>query len=47
MEALEIIRGQSGKVMITADYDNRKYIMFYDGDFTFDEAFVKKKTRGF
>lgn len=46
MEALEIIRGQPGRVMITADYDNRNYIMFYGGDFAFDEEFVKKKTHG-
>ncbi len=46
MEALEIIRGQSGKVMITADYDNRNYVLFYGGDFSFEEGSVKEKTLG-
>ncbi len=46
MEALEIIRGQSGKVIITADYDNRNYVLFYGGDFSFEEESVKEKTLG-
>lgn len=46
MEALEIIKGQSGKVMVTADFDNRNYILFYGGDFTFDEESVKERIQG-
>lgn len=46
MEALEIIRGQSGKVMITADYDNRNFVLLYGGDFTFEEKTIKERTYG-
>lgn len=46
MEALEIIRGQSGKVMVTADHDNRNYVLIYGGDFTFEEKTVKERTYG-
>lgn len=45
-EALEMIRSQSRKVMITADFDNRNYILFYGGDFKYDEETVKKIVQG-
>ncbi len=46
MVALELIKGQSGKVMVTADFDNRNYVIFYGGDFLFDLESVKKRTEG-
>lgn len=41
-EALEQIRSTPGKVMVTADFDNRNYAMFYGGDFAFHEKTVKE-----
>lgn len=41
-EALEQIRSTSGKVMVTADFDNRNYAIF-GGGFAFNEKTVKEK----
>ena len=41
-EGLELVKTTSGKVMVTADYNNRNYVIFYGGDFSFDEQFVKR-----
>lgn len=41
-EALEQIRSSSGKMMVTADFDNRNYAIF-GGGFAFNEKTVKEK----
>ena len=41
-EGLELVKTTSGKVMVTADFENRNYVIFYGGDFSFDEQFLKR-----
>lgn len=41
-EGLELVKSTSGKVMVTADFDNRNYVLLYGGDVSLDEQFVSK-----
>jgi len=45
-EGLELVKSKSCKVMVTADFDNKNYVLLHGGDVSLDEKFVSKLSAG-